>query len=197
MNRLALSVLAATAAAGLLAGCNSKEPGNPTPTPGTGGNTPTSAPGGDEAPPVTGPELSLDKFKSDPCTLLSPEQIARLGDQETGEKRDRQGQPQCIWDPKGTGGATFTYTISKSTLNDYYKGKSNYPVWTPTEVSGYPAASFDGTTGKNGNCSTVIALGKTTALMVQVNVQGASTPNYTTPCVESERAAALAIEGLK
>lgn len=200
MNRLALSVLAATAAAGLLAGCNSKEPGNPTPTPDTGGNTqtPSSTSSGDGAPPVTGPELSLDKFKGDACSLLSAEQVAKLGDMEQpGEKRERQGQAQCIWQPKGTTGVPFTFTISKSTLDEYYKGKSQYPVFTPAEVAGYPAASFDLTTGKNGNCSTVVALGKSTALMVQVNIRGADTPNYTTPCVESERGAAIAIEGLK
>jgi hypothetical protein len=202
VNRLALSVLAATAAAGLLAGCTSKEPGDATPTPGTGGNTQTEttspASSGDAAPPVTGPELSLDKFKSDACTLLSAEQIAKLGDMRPGRKSDRQGQAQCLWEPtSSSSGVPFTYTISKQTLDDYYKGKDNYPVFNPTEVAGYPAASFDGTDAKHGACTTVVALGKTTALMVQVNVRGTSTPNYTTPCVESERGAAVAVEGLK
>ncbi|TWP52459.1 DUF3558 domain-containing protein [Lentzea tibetensis] len=202
MNRLALSVLAATAAAGLLAGCNSKEPGNATGAPETGGNTqsntPTSAPGGDEAPPVTGPEISLDKFKSAPCTLVPAEQLSKIGDLREGRPADRQGQPQCSWEPKAsTGGVAFTLTISKSTLSDYYKGKSNYNYFKPTEISGYPSANFDGTEGKNGHCGTAIALGKDSTLVVQITVRGKESPSYTTPCVESERISTVAIDGLK
>jgi hypothetical protein len=202
VNRLALTVLAATATAGLLAGCNSKEPGDPTPEPGTGGNTqsstPTSSAGGEEAPPVTGPELSLDKFQSAPCTLLAAEQVAKLGDMKEGTPRDRQGQPQCVYNPKDpAGGVAVTFTFSKSTLNDYYKGKSSYPFFKPTEVSGYPAANFDGVDGASGDCGTVVALGKTSTLVVQVSVRDKSAANYKTPCGESERGAAVAIEGLK
>ncbi|GLZ32141.1 hypothetical protein Lesp02_43290 [Lentzea sp. NBRC 105346] len=202
MNRLALTALATIAAAGLLVGCDSKTPGTATTAPGTGGNTgsptSTSASSSGEAPPVTGTPLSLDKFKTDPCTLLTPEQITQLGDMKPGEKRDRSGQPQCIWHPKApTGAFSFTYTFSKSTLNDYYKGKSNYPYFKPAQVSGYPAASFDGIDGVHGDCSTVVALSDKTALMVQVNMSTKTAPNYSTPCTVSEKGAAIAIEGLK
>jgi hypothetical protein len=177
----------------MVAGCTGKTNGDPAPV--TTTSTTVSSEGG--APPITRPELSLDKFKSDICTILSPEQVAQLGDMDPAKRKDRPGEPVCGWHPKSTSRAvSYTFAISSKTLDDYYRNKDQFPAFEAIDIAGYPAVNFAKLDLKAGDCDTIIGLGKSTALLVQTSSETGA-PNYGTPCKNTEKAALLALETIK
>lgn len=176
----------------MAAGCTGKTKGDPTSA--TTAPPTVSSEGG--APPITGLELSLDKFKSDPCTILTAGQVSQLGKMDPAKREDRPGEPVCTWNPTDIPNVSYSVVISTKTLNDYYENKGGFSAFEATEVAGYPAVNFSQLDLKAGDCNTLIGLGKSTALLVQTtSTKGA--PNYGNPCKNTEKAAALALETIK
>jgi hypothetical protein len=192
VRRTTPAALVAIAALVVTAGCTGKTTGDPTPV--TTTNTTESSKSG--APAITGSELSLDKFKSDPCALLTSSQLSQLGERKPAERLDRPDEPVCKWRAVDISGVAYSLVVSAKTLDDYYENKDQFVEFLPIEVAGYPAVHFGKIDLKAGDCDTIVGLSKSTALLVQTSSTSGA-PNYGTPCKNNEKAAALALETIK
>lgn len=176
-------------------GCTGTTPGDAGPVVTTSETTSSE----NAAPSINGPDLSLDKFSGDPCTLLSAEQVAKLGGVKPGERlSDRPAGVTCRWAAASgsTEDVSYSLVVSKKTLSDYYQNKDQFPAFEPTEVAGYPAVNFGRLDLKAGDCDTIVGLSKSAALLVQTSSETGAL-NYGTPCKNTEKAAALALETVK
>ncbi|MCP2164984.1 Protein of unknown function (DUF3558) [Goodfellowiella coeruleoviolacea] len=89
-----------------------------------------------------------------------------------------------------------TFPPAGTTLDRYYKNKAQYPAFEESEVANYPAANFDITDAKHGQCSTIVGVAKDAVFIVQASA-GSDDPQYSTPCTLSAKAAEIVVNNLK
>ncbi|KOV82700.1 DUF3558 domain-containing protein [Nocardia sp. NRRL S-836] len=171
----------------LAAGCGGGgTAGTPAPTPtsqssGSGGDTTANG-----APKVKSP-LAWDRYRSDPCSVLTTDQLAALGvPGVTGKVNPTSPGPSCIWQgqvssqsiapsvgfPTGDGGLDYLYEAK-----DTYKLFQVLPA-----VQGYPAVLASAADQRaSGNCA--MAVGITDSQIVSLTVQiSKQAPRYADPC---------------
>jgi Protein of unknown function (DUF3558) len=185
-----------------VAGCSSTT-GQPAPaTSGSdaSGSGSPSSPGG-RAPSVTQPALNLSKYEGDPCSMLRTDQLASLGASKPGTRNDSsQVGPECRWLPDDrTNGTAFTSDILTKTrgLDGLYENRSQFQVFRPTQVAGYPAVNVDITDAAHGDCTTSVGTATSAGFQVAVHVRNTSTSDYSNPCSVSEKIAQTIVGNLK
>ncbi|MFD1152432.1 DUF3558 domain-containing protein [Saccharothrix hoggarensis] len=205
MRRAVLAVAAVSFT--VLVGCTSVNDGTAKPVTTTNGASTSTAtseskpdkPSTGEAPAVTGPELDLGKL-SGPCDLLKADQLAARGITKPGAKEDDLVGPTCQWEPDDPGRGTSiggTIMTNADGLNSAYARRSQFPVFQPIEVAGYPALNTDLLDGKHGECTTSVAVAEGKAFMIQIAVNDQDSAAYTAPCSVGAEVAALVVGNLK
>lgn len=190
MTALLTAVLASVA----LAGCTDTQTGgNPTTAPSTGGEQTSSEPTSDGSD--TG--LSIAKFVSDPCSILTADQVATLGSVRAPQAGTAQLGPNCVW--KGQDAIkNSTYDISVTKDKDFeaqVENVKNNAVFVDKKIDGVRVISTDQTDGAM-YCLTSIQVSKTDSVTIQI--AGASDERAVKkPCPEAERVAQLIITNLK
>jgi hypothetical protein len=183
------------------AGCS---PTSGQPAPATSGSdvsgsaSPSNA--GGDAPPVTQPGLDLSRYESNPCSALSASQLAPFGASTSGSNGDSAVGPQCRWrSVDALNGTTVTVAILTKAhgLDGMYRNRSQFPVFRPTQVNGYPAVDGDITDAAQGACTTGVATSQGAGFQVAVHVQSESSPQYKSPCTVSEKIAQTIVGNLK
>ena len=201
MRRAVLAVVSAAALA-VVAGCTSVD-GSPTSaktttaTSTSAESTGTSSASGD-APPITGPELDLAKV-SGPCDLLTSAQLSARGVTKAGAERAAPTGRSCEWRPddrvRGTS-FSISFLTESNGLDGFYENRSDFKVFEPTEVAGYPAVNGDAVDTKSGSCSTAVGVAKGDGFIVQINVNDKTLPDYGKPCSVSSAIAEAVIGNL-
>lgn len=201
MNARTLTALVAASAL-LLSGCGADEPGEPT----TGGSEPTNGqPTVDvgtesNAPEVTAPTVSrpissLDRYKQDPCKILTRSQIEQLGYNNT-VKRDLNWDngPHCDWRDKETNSVAITVLNDQPQgLTGIYSNKDSFEYFEPTEVAGYPAL-VAGLIDNRDNGACAMDVGVTDEQVITLTASMLpGTPDAKRPCEVLKRAAKMAV----
>lgn len=206
--RAVIGLLAvATSLATLVAGCSSSTPGTAQPQPGGDTSTHTQTPATNGAPgpsnnygaPRATHPLDTTKWQANPCTAVTPGQLAAIGLPAGKLSPDPQGN-FCDWKPQ----LDVNYSLGFNTSFDpgAAKGLANlYEFAQPgsmqrlPDIDGVPAVtSPSGNT--NGSCT--IYLGATDSVSYAVAVEiDQGLPHYADPCTPAGQIAAAATETMK
>jgi len=183
---------------GLASGCAAKDPGRPSAETSAGGATETgtksSSPSG-----VSGPDLDLSKFASNPCGALTADQLAPLGSFKAPEPGTGTFGPNCWWKAtKVLEGAGYKVTMvtNGTTIDTFIDTNKSLQVFKETTVGGLKAASWD-QTNASANCSTAVGTSSKGAILVQMNIENTNAPESKDTCAASEKVAALVVQNLK
>lgn len=198
--RSATAALAVTAL--VLSGCGDGEAGEPTTGSGptAGGPTadigPTSSASDVAAPTVSNPIENLDKYKQDPCSMLTKAQATKLGyAADIRRPPDQDNGPECEWLDKDTN--SFTIVILNDQpqgLTGVYKNKDYFGYFEPVNVAGYPGV-FGGAVDdrKDGGCS--LGVGVTDQQVINIGGQmNLGSPDRDRPCEVMQQAAEMALK---
>ncbi|GAA5128195.1 DUF3558 domain-containing protein [Haloechinothrix salitolerans] len=200
--RTATATLAATAT--LLTGCGGGETGEPT----TGGptaigptaeNGPTTRASEVTAPTVSDPIEGIDKYKQDPCSMLTKAQATKLGySAEIKRPPDQDNGPECEWLDEDTN--SFTIVILNNQpegMAGVYKNKEYFGYFEPVNVAGYPGV-FGGAVDdrEDGACS--LGVGVTDQQVINIGGQmNLGSPDRNRPCEVMKKAAEMAIKTMR
>jgi hypothetical protein len=187
------ALLTVVLAIGALAGCSEK----------TGGNANTTAPtdtGSTGTAPTTGNTatgLSIDKFVSSPCTVLTSAQVAKLGSLRAPEPSTDVLGPLCVWKGQDvTKNSRYTVSVTKDKdVAEMVDSVKSNPVFTDHKVGGIRYITNDQTNGEM-SCATIVEVSKSDSVTVQVNVAPAEKATKK-PCTESESVATMIVENLR
>lgn len=159
---LSSGVLAAFA---LISGCSSTENGSASPATEIATSSPRVSQHSDRHP---SPDAEDNADSLDSCTLLSPSEIATLGDFDEPRRIDLGGVRGCSFEPQNTG-ATRSPTINVGVRESQSVDSANDQGLGVTEATfnGRDAAQIPNT---NGGC--IIALALTDSSRVDVGVTG-------------------------
>ncbi|WP_246025102.1 DUF3558 family protein [Saccharopolyspora antimicrobica] len=156
-------------------------------------------PVGQTNPPVADDPFRIEKPKnlkaiSDPCQLLSPQQLEQLASLSAGvPESSLWDQQACRWRNR-----QLTVSIAPDTTQGLglKNTAKNVSGGVPTgEVSGYPVVHF----GKSaGSCGTYVGTSATELLLVsfQVGTDGRSNPEYADPCAMSDKITDMVLSNL-
>jgi hypothetical protein len=193
------TIVAGTAALALLAGCG--DSGGTTGTP-TAGTQPTSAGNDAGAPKIQNP-LDLKTFEANPCSTVTPAQVAAYGlPGVAGKVNTTAPGPTCGWPGLSTP-AKMTPAVGilpeGTNLSTILPGaKSSYAVFeTLPAIQGYPtylALTSDQRSG--GNCAVLTGVSDTKAILTTFQSDKGS-PKYADPCAAATEFADLAITTIK
>ncbi|GAA4860512.1 DUF3558 domain-containing protein [Saccharopolyspora rosea] len=131
---------------------------------------------------------------SDPCQLLSPEQLAQLNAGQAAAAQSEWGQAACKWRNQ-----LFTLKVSPDTLQQQglrwvamTAGAGGKP---DVEVSGYPAVHYG---ISSGSCGTYVGTSDKELFLVyfQTGSEGQGKPEYADPCAVADRIAGMVLENL-
>lgn len=145
MNWRFLTTLA-IASALTLAGCSSEGSGQPTTgDPGANGEPTVDAGSGTKTPDVTAPEVAkpisnIERYKQDPCKILTKSQATELGYANLIEReKDASDGPACRWRDSDTNEvAIVVLSDQPDGLTGVYRNRDSFDYFEPTEVAGYP-----------------------------------------------------------
>ncbi|MGI5502238.1 DUF3558 domain-containing protein [Lentzea sp. CA-135723] len=187
------ALLTAVLAFGALAGCTSSQTGgNPTPAPTTGGGQTSTEPTGSD-----GPGLSIAKYVSDPCSILTASQVTTLGSVRAPESNTAELGPQCSW--KGQDvikNSRYSVSVTeKKSFDDMVANVKGNPVFEDKKIDGVRVISTDQLDGLI-TCLVSIQAAKTDSVTVQTNI-AADERAAKKACPEAERVAQLIITNLK
>lgn len=187
------ALLTAVLAIGALAGCSEK----------TGGNANTTAPTGGEqtstAPTTEGSSsgLSIAKFVSKPCDVLTAAQVTKLGTVSAGKSGTNVLGAECEW--KGQDvikNSTYSVTVTEDKdVDDMVANVKSSPIFQDKKSEGVRLVTNDGSDGTL-HCSTIIEVSKTDSVTVYVSIAADERPTKPA-CPESETVAKMVIENLK
>lgn len=188
------ALLTAALALGALAGCTGNTTGgNPTTPAATGTGQTSSAPTSSESPSG----LSITKYLSKPCDILTPAQVATLGSVSEGVAKSDVLGPMCTWEGKDPV-KNSAYDVSVTEGKDFesrVEGVKGNGVFVDKQIDGLRVVSTDGTDGAM-YCLTMIQASKTDSITVQI-ASSADERATKKPCPETERVAQLIITNLK
>ncbi|MFB9903438.1 DUF3558 domain-containing protein [Allokutzneria oryzae] len=154
-------------------------------------------------PEITQPALTFGRFISDPCQLVSREQLATIGIiADPGKATTEVIGPECSWEADkttDTGIAVILMTNSAGLDSVYMTRAEGY--FAETRIGNYPAVNTDnkkpvGRTTPFGDCSTAVAIAKSVAFRVTAHAYKPN-PDYEEPCRASDRVANWVLETLK
>jgi hypothetical protein len=187
------ALLAALLAVGALAGCSEKTGGNanttaPTDTGSTNSTSTSNS-------PSTG--LSIDKFVSAPCSILTTAQVAKLGSVRAAAPGTDVLGPTCSWKGQDvTKNSTYSVSVTKDKdVDEMVSNVKGNPVFTDHEVGGIRYITNDQTNGEM-SCATIVEVSKSDSITVQVSVAQAEKATKK-PCTESESVATMMVENLR
>jgi hypothetical protein len=189
-----IALLTAVVALGVLAGCTSTQTGgNPTTASATGAEPTSSAPTSDGS--ATG--LSIAKYVTNPCGILTADQVATLGSVRAPEPGTGELGPSCTW--KGQDvikNSRYTISVTEGkNFDDMVSNVKDNPVFTDKKLDGVRVISTDRVNAELG-CLTSIQVSKTDSVTVQVSA-AADERATKKPCPEGERVAQLIIGNLR
>ncbi|MGH3864323.1 DUF3558 domain-containing protein [Actinokineospora sp.] len=165
----------------LASGCSTETPGTPQTSAGTPAETsttitkPTKSSAAGDAPKVTKP-LDASAFLTQPCALLTAEQLAALNVTKPGKPATSGGiaetvGPYCGWsdnreDPH-RGYSAGIIIGNKNGLSDMYRSKKQFAYFEPTTVDGYPGIFYDAADQRDrGSCNMAVAISDTVLIRV-------------------------------
>lgn len=181
VTRQGIRVLAAAGLiAGLaLAGCT----GTPTPesTTSSSGSAPTSSGSvPSDVPTVPSPGLDTERFAANPCGLLTEAQLKsnQVAAGVKGTPRESPLGPSCTWAASGTPANSYLVVTVNNQLGgiaQLYAQKSNFAMWEPVQVAGYPAViALDSAARGLGVCRVNIGTSQKTLVAVDVSLDQAA-----------------------
>ncbi|GAB2860453.1 DUF3558 domain-containing protein [Lentzea nigeriaca] len=187
------ALLTAVLVTGVLAGCSQKTPGNANTTTPTAGEQTSSSPTGSDSPSG----LSIDKFVSKPCDILTAAQVAKLGSVRAPEPGTGLLGPLCTW--KGQDvvkNSRYTISVTKGKdVEEMVATVKTDPVYTDHKVDGVRFVTSDATNGES-TCATIIQVSKTDSVTLQVSVAKDERATKK-PCTESETVSKMIVENLR
>lgn len=203
-----IAVLAAAVL--VLAGCGD-EPGEPTAPQGTGGQpTAGGAEGGEptadigepttgqvEAPKVVNPITGWEKFKADPCSMLTNAQASELGfAHKIVQPADQQAEgPLCQW-TSAERGSRISLALASNLprgLADLYRAPDQFAYFEPAEINGHPGV-FAGKVDSRDRGHCVLRIGVTDEQVLHLDSgQNLETTYYDRSCEIIQQAAAAAL----
>lgn len=187
-------LLTAVIAIGVLAGCSDKTVGNANTAAPTAGEQTSTAPTSDG--PSSG--ISIAKFVSKPCDVLSAGQVAKLGDvKEAKAGTSSSLGPTCEWAGKDvTKNSSYTvYVTQDKDVEEMVASVKTNPIFKDKKIGDVRVIVNDSTDGTL-HCRAIIVAGKTDS--VTVDVRTAYKEQTTKPsCTDVESVATMAIETLK
>lgn len=194
MRRTILVLSAATLA---LAACSTPKDGTPTPTSGgispSPSNSASAAPG---VPKVDNP-IDLTRFKQAPCTGLTKTQVEELlgPSTESVERLDGGAGPACRWSIPST--ISPRVDVIFSNLQDsgtarFYEAKGKaYKLLEPLEpIDGYPVTAYDTKDERatEGRCSVALGTSDTQSIGISLE-QSEANIGKKDPCAAAREAA--------
>jgi hypothetical protein len=188
------ALLTAVLAFGALAGCTTSQTGgNPTTAQSTGAEQTSSEPTSD------GPDagLSIAKYVSNPCSILTASQVTTLGSVRAPEPGTGELGPNCVWRGQDViKNSKYTvHTTENKSFEDIVNNVKANPVFTDKKIDGVRVISTSQTDASTG-CLTTLQASKTDSVTVQVAT--ATDERAAKPaCTEAERVAQLIITNLK
>ncbi|MDX3662838.1 DUF3558 domain-containing protein [Streptomyces sp. ID05-26A] len=188
------ALLTAVLAFGALAGCTSTQTGgNPTSAPTTGTEQTSSQPTSDGSDSG----LSIAKYTSAPCNILTADQAKTLGSVRAPAPGSGLLGPNCVWSGQDVI-KNSRYTVHVTADQDFEKQVNevkNDAVFTDKKIAGARVISTDRLDGLI-TCLVSIQVSKTDSVTIQVNV-ASDEQAAKKACVEGERVAQLIIGNLK
>lgn len=178
----------------LLAGCSNDDP-SPSPPAGAAErpNSPSSPANG--APQVPN-SLNIKPLEANPCSAITDEQIASLGEPLQNAERE---DTDCSWKlgtPQEFRGQFDAGLLPAGQgLNDTYKQheQGQFPTFEPVTIAGYPAV-INGKT--RGECTLVAGLRNDRVYLVTAQA-GIDTPMEGNECQAAQKVTEFAINNLK
>ncbi|MEU3650554.1 DUF3558 domain-containing protein [Lentzea sp. NPDC034063] len=188
------ALLTAALAFGALAGCTSTQTGgNPTTAPQTSAGQTSS----DPTSTGSGPGLSIAKYLSDPCSILTAGQVTTLGSVRAPEPGSSVLGPNCAW--KGQDvikNSRYTVNVTeKKSFDEIVGNLKGNPVFTDKKVDGVRVVVTDAIDGELA-CQASLQASATDSVTVQVGT-AADERATKKACPEAERVAQLIITNLK
>lgn len=136
-----------------------------------------------DAPKVANPVQNVDKFKQDPCAMLTKAQAAELGADAKIEPEpdDRQG-PRCRW--RADDGSRFSITLLKNQplgIGGLYRNHQDdpefYAYFEPVDIDGFPGALADSYDSRpNGACGLAVGITDQQVISLASSVEGSADP---------------------
>ncbi|NKE60804.1 DUF3558 domain-containing protein [Lentzea sp. PSKA42] len=187
------ALLTAVLAIGVLAGCSEKTGGNPSTTAPTGGEQTSSTPtsGGSSS------GLSIAKFVSKPCDILTAAQVAKLGTVAAGKSGTNILGAECEWKGKDViKNSTYSVTVTEDkNVEEMVANVKSNPIFQDKKSDGVRLVTNDGSDGTL-HCSTIIEVSKTDSVTVYVSIAADERPTKPA-CPESETVAKMIVENLR
>lgn len=186
-------LLTAALAVGALAGCSEKTGGTANTTTPAGTETSSTAPSSDGAD--TG--LSIAKFVSKPCDVLTSAQLSQLGALRPAEPGSGPLGEECSWEGQDVI-KNSSYSVAVSQDRDVEEMVANVkssPVFTDHEVEGVRFVTYDGTDGSM-DCTTIIEASKSDSVTV-IAQMSAEERAAKKPCTQVELVAKMIVENLR
>ncbi|MDR7302854.1 DUF3558 domain-containing protein [Haloactinomyces albus] len=167
---------------------------------GPGAETPEPTTGSETSPSATKSPFSISQPKdlaaiSDPCRLLTPQQVQQLGAGEPQpDGKSPWGQAQCLWDSQKLAISVSPDTVQgqgirTAAFNNSESGKPTHRVRGYPAVHSYPS---------DISCGTFVGTSKTDVVSVSFTVgsAGRGAPEYADPCAMSDKIAGMVLENL-
>lgn len=170
---------------------------NGTPTPSSGGTSPTQSNSAILPPGVPRVEHPIDvtRFKQDPCTALTKSQAEELlGGAPEAVQRDGSAGPACAWSIPSTARPVIDVIISNfgdSGTAKFYAGKgTTYKLLEPLEpIDGHPVTAYGIKDSRaQGDCSVALGTSDTQTLGISAT-QSEANVGKKDPCDVAREAA--------
>ncbi|NGY61186.1 DUF3558 domain-containing protein [Lentzea sp. NEAU-D13] len=187
------ALLTAVLAVGALAGCSEKTGGNPNTTAPTGAEQTSTTPTSDGS----SSGLSIAKFVSKPCDILTSAQVAKLGGVGSPKPGTSTLGPTCEWAGKvATENSTYmVYVTEDKDVESMVSNVKSSPIFTDKKIGDVRVIVNDSTDGTL-HCRAIIEVSKTDSVTVDARIAAAERAAKPA-CTEVESVATMAIETLK
>lgn len=186
--RVTSTVAALAAALLLVAGCSGETPAIPSADPSSDAPTSEMPDGGEtgapgDTPKVANPVQNVDKFKQDPCAILTKAQAAELGADAKIERDpdDSQG-PRCRWNADDD--SFFSITLLKNQplgIGGLYRNHQEdpefYAYFEPVDIEGFPSVLADSHDSRpNGACALAVGIADQQVMSLVSSLEGSGDP---------------------
>ncbi|MCP2259163.1 Protein of unknown function (DUF3558) [Streptoalloteichus tenebrarius] len=131
------------------------------------------------------------KSVTDPCQLITSQQLQELGASDPHPGKTESGGPKCNW--KNDNLAMTLTTYGAQGLDSVYAQRNRFGNSQETTVSGYPGlriASFSMT------CGVYVGLAETQVFLADVIVFREVRPEYKDRCMFAEKVAGMVLSNL-
>lgn len=148
------------------------------------------------SPPIGDITVDLSKSVDAPCGLAGPDQLGQLSITAPGTLGHTPTGPACTWVPAGVTSPSYQAAadLSSGGIEALYHRRSQYKVFEPTAIHGYPAVHLgqDTTAEQHGRCTVETGVADPALLVVSVVIAPGSA-DYDDPCPYADRFAGYII----